>query len=113
MELKNKIIAGVALLGIAGGVTVMELDKVCVFDAEVLQVQEQKMCFSKAEDYKIFKDSLISQYEKKASGLFLWTDEGAQFLSVVNHELDKMGKLRLRSFSKNTDVIGETLKLIK
>ena len=112
MELKNKIIAGLTGLGIATSVAVVGLDRACYFDAEVLKVSDQKLCFQTKEDWKLYKDAKLSQYKLTGNNLFLWTDEGEEFFAVVNHELKKKS-IEIKDFDKNKDALSEIIKIIK
>lgn len=112
MELKNKIIAGLSGLGLAATVAVVGLDQACVFDAEVLNVEENKICFDTKADYKTYKDDRILLYELDTP-YFLWTDKGTEFMAVLNHEIKKKGKLNVGKLDKNKNLLDKIVKLIK
>lgn len=88
MTLKNKIIATLSGIGILSGFTFVGLDQACIFDAEILQVESEKLCFDKQEDYLTFKNHLIGEY-KKYGAIIFWDKDGYELLAVINHEIKK------------------------
>lgn len=113
MTLKDKIIAGIAAAGLAAGASVIGLDQACVFDAEILNVAEVKICFKTEQDYKVFKIDKIAKYNQKTP-LFLWTQEGTEFMALVNHEMEKLKnrKAEIKDFSKDKNLLDEIVTQI-
>ena len=116
MELKNKIIAGLTGLGIATSVAVVGLDRACYFDAEVLKVSDQKLCFQTKEDYKLYKGAILAKYKPKGTNIFLLIDgERGEFYAILSHESKKLpgGKFTFKNLNKNSDLYEEAIKQIK
>ena len=122
MTTKNKILAGLAALGIAGagfyGVDNACLDKdgITMFPAVELTLRENvegkdfevgKICFSKKADYEVFKTDRINSYLAKSKddrALWLLSEEGQQLDDVLTYEIQKIGTIELPPQKEGDDV---------
>lgn len=112
MTTKQKITAALTALAIASGATVVGLDQACVFDAEILHIAEVKICFKTETEYNTFKNDSITKYKEKKPA-FLWTEEGKEFMAVLDHEIKKKGTMEFKNFNEDKDPIEEILKQIE
>lgn len=87
MTLRNKVIAILSSLGITA-FSFVGLNQACTFDDEVLKVEGEKLCFENQKDYEIFKNHIIQEYQKNKI-LFLWGENAAELLAVIQHETKK------------------------
>ena len=111
MTLGEKITAGLASAGVIGASSLVGLDQACIFDAEVLEIEDQKVCFEQAPDYKLYKDSHIAEYEKEGN-LYLYGENGSEFMAIINHEYGK-NKFNLNGVHSDTDFIEQVILNIK
>ena len=116
MELRNKIIAGIASLGILGVGVATGVDNACIdkngltmFPAEELVLREidqssvvdnakevGTICFQSRSDYETYRDDKVSTYllkSEKDRELWKLTDEGQTLDDVLTHEIEKLGKI--------------------
>ena len=108
--LKEKIITGLGLLGIATtAFSVVALEKACIFDAEVLPLEEGKICFDTKKDYKTFKDDRIAKY--KIEPAYLWGENGDELLAMLMHELLKKQDGTLQNITDETELMEELIKI--
>ena len=115
MTVKNKIITGLIGLGIASGTAVVALNEGCAFDAEVLTVREQKVCFKTNLQYRQYKDARVNPYKNKTDeerGKYLMTDEGREMIDILDYEIKKKGTMSLGKVSKDEDLILKIINAI-
>jgi len=112
MDLKTSIKNGVIGLGIAAtAFGVVAADSVCMFDAQVVKTETSKICFSKTKDYDTFKEDRVNKYKADKTGMFLWSDEGQEFLGILQVEIDKKGNWQPDlSVENETDLIDSALE---
>lgn len=123
MDLRNKIIAGVATLGILGAGVATGIDNACIdengltmFPAETLALREVSddrvvsvgmVCFRDKADYVTLKDSKIAEYKAlkpNERGKFLWSKGGQIVDDILDHEIKKIGKLDLGKVTEKDDI---------
>jgi len=113
-KIRNRILAGIATLGIAAG-TAVGTDSVCfdakgvsLLPAEIVKIQEARVCFKSDQDYVTFKDDRVNKYLAKGSearALYLFSDEGKELVGVLDHEIKKRGVIDLGQVSDGDDVV--------
>ncbi len=108
MELRNKIIAGLTVMGIVAGTTAEGLDKQCVFDEVILNVKAERICFPKKADYKVYKNSMIEKI--KVGSMALYGPDGEEIMAVLNKEIKDSGGV-IGDFNDKTDMLVEIIKL--
>jgi len=132
MELKNKIIAGVTILGIAASAVGFSVKGTCIdangltmFPKEIVTMREKKgekvvevgkLCFKQTKDYETVAKDRIDTYLSLKDGMekreYISTEDGALLDDILTHEIEKRegGKIALDGVKKGDDL---ALKIIE
>ena len=137
MTTKNKILAGLAALGIAGagfsGVDNACLDKdgITMFPAEELTLREYirdeirgteeiietgKVCFKNEGDYVVYREYHVDTYlgmTNEDRALWFLTDEGSALDDILTHEIKKRGTVSFPYNEKTDDVFLKIIDELK
>lgn len=131
MTTKNKILAGLAALGIAGagfsGVDNACLDKdgITMFPAEELELREElngeiietgKVCFKNEGDYIVYRGYHVDTYlgmTNEDRALWFLTDEGSALDDILTHEIKKRGTVSFPYNEKTDDVFLKIIDELK